>query len=434
MNKRTKDLAVRFVKDLILSVAASVFAFLLLRWVTEPVSGFSHKLAVWTGVAATASAIGLFTSNFYKRERKVTSINSVLHLLGAILIKEVLLVTAIFVGLVQVNFPAEFSILLLSDFVFTLLMCQFVHISRGSQMKNVRQISAAKTVLVVGTDDAAIEMARSLDASETFSVVGLISEDKRMDGRILADYPVYYSASPDNMEELRWKLGGIDCIFFTRSGSEDAVGKKAESAGGRKSSFSKSDLFVKRSFDLTVSFILLVVFSPLIALCSLLIKLDDGGPVFYRQERMGKGGRPFFLVKFRSMRTDAESMGVPALCSGEDDPRLTRIGRFLRAHHLDELPQLWNVFVGDMSFVGYRPERAYFINQIMQRDNRFQYLFQLAPGVTSYSTLYNGYTDTIEKMITRLDHDIYYLRSRSLWFDAKILALTFLSIVSGKKF
>ncbi|MBP3256420.1 MAG: sugar transferase [Bacteroidales bacterium] len=255
-----------------------------------------------------------------------------------------------------------------------------------------------------------------------------------MEGRILADYPVYYSANPNNLEELRWKLGGIDCIFFTRSGGEEISHEASKTPVDRKSTFSKTDLFVKRSFDLGVSFVLLVVFSPLIALCSLLIKLDDGGPVFYRQERMGKGGRLFHLVKFRSMRTDAESMGVPALCSGEDDPRLTRIGRFLRAHHLDELPQLWNVFVGDMSFVGYRPERLYFVNQIMQRDNRFQYLFQLAPGVTSYSTLYNGYTDTIEKMITRLDHDIYYLRSRSIWFDAKILALTFLSIVSGKKF
>ena len=434
MNKKVKDLAVRFAKDLILSVAASVFAFLLLRGVTEPMSGFSQKLLVWAGLATVASSIGLFTSNFYKRERKFTTIASVLHLLGAILVKEVLLVIAILAGLVPVAYPTEFSILLLSDFMFTLLLCQFVHISRGAEAKDVRQLSSAKTVLVVGTDDAAVSMAQSLNAMDSFTVVGLISKDKRMEGRIVADFPVYYSASLDNMDELRWKLGGIDSIFFTRTDGDDTKGDTKATSSDVKNTFSKTDLFVKRTFDLSVSFILLLIFAPLIGLCTLLIKADDGGPAFYRQARLGKGGRKFNLVKFRSMRTDAESMGIPALCSGESDPRLTRVGRFLRAHHLDELPQLWNVFVGDMSFVGWRPEREYFVNQIMQQDNRFQYLFQLAPGVTSYSTLYNGYTDTLEKMITRLDHDIYYLRSRSLWFDAKILALTFLSIVPGKKF
>ena len=192
--------------------------------------------------------------------------------------------------------------------------------------------------------------------------------------------------------------------------------------------------FAKRSFDFVVSFILLAIFSPLILICAIAVKLEDGGPAFYRQERIGKGGRKFNLVKFRSMRIDAESMGPPALCSGETDPRLTRVGRFLRVHHLDALTQMWNVLIGDMSFVGWRPEREYFVQQIMQIDNRFQYLYQIRPGVTSFATVYNGYTDTMEKMLTRLDQDIYYLRTQSIAFDAKILMLTFLTIVSGKKF
>ena len=110
------------------------------------------------------------------------------------------------------------------------------------------------------------------------------------------------------------------------------------------------------------------------------------------------------------------------------------MGRFLRAHHLDELPQLWNVLRGDMSLIGYRPERAYYIDQIMARNPRYRYLYQIRPGVTSYATLYNGYTDTLEKMLTRLDLDLYYLRNRSVWFDLKVLGLTFLSIVIGRKF
>ncbi|MBQ8021891.1 MAG: sugar transferase, partial [Bacteroidales bacterium] len=125
--------------------------------------------------------------------------------------------------------------------------------------------------------------------------------------------------------------------------------------------------FVKRAFDILLSGALLIVFSPLILICAIAIKLEDGDPVIYSQERIGRGGKPFNILKFRSMRTDAESCG-PALYAGDEAPRLTRVGKFLRQHHLDELPQLWNVFVGDMSFIGYRPERQYYIDQIMARN------------------------------------------------------------------
>lgn len=192
---------------------------------------------------------------------------------------------------------------------------------------------------------------------------------------------------------------------------------------------------IKRLFDMLISGTLLIVFSPLFLLSYVLIKMDDGGPAIYCQERLGRFGRPFRIYKFRSMRLDAEKAG-PALshAGGDDDPRLTRIGKFLRAHHLDELPQLWNVFNGDMAFIGYRPERKYFIDQIMEHDPRYSFLYQIRPGVTSYATLYNGYTDTMEKMLRRLSFDLYYLEHRSWWFDCRILWLTFTSIVFGKKF
>lgn len=189
----------------------------------------------------------------------------------------------------------------------------------------------------------------------------------------------------------------------------------------------------KRIFDFLVATITLLVFSPLMLICYIAIKLDDGGPAVYAQERIGRFGRTFRIYKFRSMRVDAEKMG-PQLSAqqGQGDKRLTKVGRFLRAHHLDELPQLWNVFCGDMSFIGPRPERMYFISQIMEYDNRYTYLYQIRPGVTSYATLYNGYTDTMEKMLKRLEYDLYYLGHRSWWFDIKILWLTFWKIVSGK--
>lgn len=189
----------------------------------------------------------------------------------------------------------------------------------------------------------------------------------------------------------------------------------------------------KRLADFLLSVFCLVVFSPLIAFCYLLVKKEDGGPAFFKQERIGRFGKPFYIYKFRSMKLDAEKDG-PQLSGGDRDNRLTKVGKFLRDHHLDELPQLWNVLKGDMAFIGPRPERKYYIDQIMEQDPRYKYLYQIRPGVTSYATLYNGYTDTMEKMLRRLDLDLYYLEHRSWWFDTKILAKTFLSIAFGKVF
>lgn len=191
----------------------------------------------------------------------------------------------------------------------------------------------------------------------------------------------------------------------------------------------------KRAIDCIAAAVAMVIFAPLFAICYIAIRREDGGPAIYTQERIGWHGKPFKIYKFRSMRLDAEKMG-PQLShgGGENDPRLTKVGAFIRAHHLDELPQLWNVFVGDMAFVGPRPERKFYIDQIMELDNRYRYLYQVRPGVTSYATLYNGYTDTMEKMLRRLELDLYYLSHRSFLFDLKILFNTFCSIIFGKVF
>lgn len=189
----------------------------------------------------------------------------------------------------------------------------------------------------------------------------------------------------------------------------------------------------KRIADFLTATVALIVFSPLFLICYIAVKREDGGPAIFKQERIGRFGRPFYIYKFRSMKLDAEKDG-PALYAGSEDCRLTKVGKFLREHHLDELPQLWNVFCGQMAFIGPRPEREFYIKQIMERDPRYRYLFQIRPGVTSYATLYNGYTDTIEKMLRRLRYDLFYLEHRSWWFDFKILAKTFIYIVFGKKF
>ncbi len=191
---------------------------------------------------------------------------------------------------------------------------------------------------------------------------------------------------------------------------------------------------MRRFLDIVLSAISLIVFSPLMLLCAVAIRMEDGLPVIYSQERIGLHGMPFLIYKFRTMRIDAEEGGMPKLLEKPNDPRLTKVGRILRRHHLDELPQLYNVLRGDMAFIGPRPERKYYIDQIMQHDPRYVYLYQIRPGVTSYATLYNGYTDTMEKMLKRLELDLYYLEHRSWWLDAKILFKTFTNIVFGKVF
>lgn len=190
---------------------------------------------------------------------------------------------------------------------------------------------------------------------------------------------------------------------------------------------------IKRLIDMFVASFCIVFFAPLFVFCYVAIKREDGGPAIFKQERIGRFGRPFTIYKFRSMTIEAETNG-PVLSNHSQDKQLTKIGRFLRLRHLDELPQLWNVIKGDMAFVGPRPERQFYIEKIMKKDPRYCYLYQIRPGVTSYATLYNGYTDTIEKMLVRLNMDLYYLEHRSLWLDFRILSLTFLRICFGKKF
>ena len=190
---------------------------------------------------------------------------------------------------------------------------------------------------------------------------------------------------------------------------------------------------MKRMIDFCLALICLILFSPLFIICYLAIRLEDGGPAFFKQERIGLGGKPFHILKFRSMMIN-DNREEYALFKHEKNEHLTRTGRFLRDHHLDELPQLWNVLIGDMAFVGPRPERKYYINMIMQHDERYERLYALRPGVTSYATLHNGYTDTMEKMLIRLNMDLNYLEHQSLWLDAKILMQTFIGIVLGKKF
>jgi lipopolysaccharide/colanic/teichoic acid biosynthesis glycosyltransferase len=174
----------------------------------------------------------------------------------------------------------------------------------------------------------------------------------------------------------------------------------------------------------------MVVLSPLYILIYILVWCTSEGPAIYRQERIGLYGRTFQILKFRTMTVRAES-STPLL-SADDDPRITPIGRFLRKYRLDELPQMWNILRGDMSIVGPRPERRYFIEQIEQQAPYYCLLYKIRPGLTSWGPIKVGYTDTLEKMIRRLNYDIVYMENMSLSLDIKILFHTIGVIVDGK--
>lgn len=187
---------------------------------------------------------------------------------------------------------------------------------------------------------------------------------------------------------------------------------------------------VKRLFDVLCAGIGLIILFPVIILIVLVLFLFQNRPVFFVQERIGRDGKAFNIYKFRSMKTTSGQDGQPKLAQ-TNDKRLTTIGRFLRKHHLDELPQLWNVLNGDMSIVGPRPERQFYINQILLYNPRYVELYHVRPGLTSYATLYNGYTDTIEKMLKRLEMDLDYVEKRTLWIDLKIIFATIKMMIIG---
>ncbi len=188
-------------------------------------------------------------------------------------------------------------------------------------------------------------------------------------------------------------------------------------------------LNLKRVMDIALSAIAIIILSPVYLFCIIGVKLSSKGPVFYTQERIGISGRTFMIPKFRSMVTGAEN-GTPML-SSKNDNRVTSFGRFMRKTRLDEIPQFFSVLKGDMSLVGPRPERQFFIDQITQRAPHYRLLLKVKPGITSWGQVKYGYAENVDQMIERLKYDILYLENMSLAMDIKIMAYTLLTVMKG---
>ena len=184
---------------------------------------------------------------------------------------------------------------------------------------------------------------------------------------------------------------------------------------------------LKRFIDVVGSTLALLILSPLLAGVAMRVKMDSAGPIFYRQERLGLHGKPFQIIKFRTMVQNAE--GIKPQLSSDDDPRITGVGKRLRQLRLDELPQFWNVLKGEMSLVGPRPERAFFADQIVQHSPHFMRLQQVRPGITSWGQVKYGYAENVNEMRQRLRYDIMYLENISLLLDLKILLYTVRTVV-----
>jgi len=188
---------------------------------------------------------------------------------------------------------------------------------------------------------------------------------------------------------------------------------------------------VKRAFDLLASGLLLLGSLPVMGLAALLISLESSGPVLYRQERIGQYGRPFTIFKFRSMRTDAESDGKPQW-AGQNDDRTTRVGRVIRKLRIDELPQIFNVFLGEMSFVGPRPERPFFVEQLVKEIPYYASRHSVKPGITGWAQVRYAYGASVEDAIEKLQYDLYYVKNHSLFLDMMILFQTAQVVLWGK--
>lgn len=188
---------------------------------------------------------------------------------------------------------------------------------------------------------------------------------------------------------------------------------------------------IKRLFDIVFSLLLIVLSAPVMLATALLIKLDSRGPVFYRQERVGRNGQGFMVTKFRSMRTDAEKDGKPRWASADDD-RVTRVGNVIRRLRIDELPQLFNVLKGEMSLVGPRPERPYFVEQLTQQIPYFAVRHSVKPGVTGWAQVRYQYGATVEDAQEKLQYDLYYVKNHSLFLDLVVLFETVGVVLTGK--
>lgn len=321
----------------------------------------------------------------------------------------------------------------------------------GLQRRKLRAAGGCYTAVVIGSKESAAELRRRLTprhqrAIPRFRILGELSPEHstermaeeisqlRPDALLVTSHPEGVGATTELITRLYplntsiYITPDLYQLLTSRARLTDVVGEPLIDITNAKVSASTTNL--KRLADIAGATLALIGLSPVMAAISLAVKLDSKGPVFYTQERIGYHKRPFRIIKFRTMAPHSEPNG-PAL-STENDHRITRVGHFLRKYRLDELPQFWNVIKGEMSLVGPRPERRYFIEQIEARVPQYSLIHQVRPGITSWGMVKYGYASNVDEMVERLYYDLLYIDNVSFSVDLKIIFHTINTVLTGK--
>jgi exopolysaccharide biosynthesis polyprenyl glycosylphosphotransferase len=400
-----------------------------------------------------------YLSGFYLNPLKKSRINVILSTItsSAIISLSVFLLLKLGDAVVSYEY-FYFSLLVL----FSLLFC-FTYFFRNIIFSQIQHNYKTKkwtiNTLIIGTGDNAKKIADDIEKNaQQNTLVGFIATNKKVgvpSERILGNmtqiafiiekYEIHETIvvlDDDADEQQLFKIINLLYRFnidiqFTPRLYEILIGSAKITHMGiiplvsiTNPSMSDWEVSMKRFFDIIISLLSLTLLSPFLFYFMFQIKRDSKGPIFYHQERIGRFGRPFKILKFRTMFLGSEN-GTPKLSSANDD-RITQVGRTLRKYRLDEIPQFWNILKGDMSLVGPRPERRYYIKRIIEDAPYYCLLYKIRPGLTSWGPIKIGYSDTIEKMIERLNYDIIYMENMSLLTDLKILMFTIEIIFRGK--
>lgn len=400
-----------------------------------------------------------YLSGFYLNPLKKTRINLILSTISSSAIISLSVFLVLKLGDVVVSYEYfYFSLLVLFGllFFFTYLLRNIIF----SQIQhNFKTKKWTNNTLIVGTGNNAQKIAEDIEKhAQQNTLIGFVSTNKKVGvppekilgnitqiAYIIEKYEINETIvvlDDDADEQQLFKIINLLYRFnidiqFTPRLYEILIGSAKIAHMGiiplvsiTNPSMSDWEVSVKRFFDIVISLISLILLSPFLIYFMIQIKRDSIGPVFYKQERIGRLGRPFKILKFRTMYLGSEN-GIPKLSSANDD-RITQIGKTLRKYRIDEIPQFWNILKGDMSLVGPRPERRYYINRIIEEAPYYCLLYKIRPGLTSWGPIKIGYSDTIEKMIERLNYDIIYIENMSLLTDIKILIYTIEIIFRGK--
>lgn len=468
---QTKRQRIKYILADYVSANAAWFVFNIIRFYTLPYNYSSMSLGSYMSMTSVILGQILFPimmvvlfaiSGYYNKVFFKSRLDDILNAGAVSLIGTIIIFFAVLFNDKIDDRLGNFEMILILWGLFLVFTSLPRICITSSATTQIRRGKVAFNALIIGTSKRALALAKDLKTKHTnmgFHIQGYVSTDPGHHSANISGSPCFAIEDisnaieetkatalilvPDKMP-LQQTLDIInlllptgkslyitpDLYHFITSRPRTAMVAGQVLIDVSSADIPASTANLKRLGDIIGSALTLVAISPILAIIAIMVKNDSPGPVIYAQERIGYKKKPFKIYKFRTMRIDAESQG-PAL-SSTDDPRITKIGRVLRKYRLDELPQFWNVLKGDMSIVGPRPEREYYVRQIIKRAPYYALVHQVRPGITSWGMVKYGYASNVDQMVERLQWDLLYLENISFAVDLKILFYTVRTVVTGK--